>query len=98
VGRRDLDRIDDRCRRIGEEAHAFQKCQRSDGRSLRGLFEQPPPSARAFCRDRKLNLHTFYGWHRQRVIRRLVERYAGSGRDERAAEYPALLSVEAAAS
>ncbi len=54
--------------------------------------------ARAFCRDRKLNLHTLYGWHRQRVIRRLVELYAGSGRDERAAEYPASLSVEAAAS
>jgi len=46
----------------------------------------------------QLNLHTLYGWHRQRVIRRLVELYAGSGRDERAAEYQALLSVEAAAS
>lgn len=33
-----------------------------------------------------------------RVIRRLVELYAGSGRDERAAEYRALLSVEATAS
>lgn len=34
-------------------------------RELVTEWKQSGQAARAFCRDRKINLHTLYGWHRE---------------------------------
>ncbi len=34
-------------------------------RAVVSEWKQNGQTARAFCRDRKLNVHTLYGWHRE---------------------------------
>ena len=53
-------------------------------RRWRGLvaeWEQSGQTARVFCRDRKLSLHTFYGWRRE--LRRRDSESKNSGPSKR---------------
>ena len=50
-------------------------------RDLITEWKQSGQAARAFCRDRKLNVHTLYGWHRE--LRRRDGEGESSGRIDR---------------